>query len=34
MEISFINNFFNFYKKHKTKNDKFRNLFLQVAKIE
>ena len=32
-EISFINNFI-FYKKHKTKNDKFRNLFLQVAKIE
>jgi hypothetical protein len=32
-EINFINNFI-FYKKHKTKNDKFRNLFLKVAKIE
>ena len=27
-------NYYIFYKKHKTKNDKFRNLFLKVAKIE
>jgi len=32
-EISYINNYI-FYKKHKTKNDKFRNLFLKVAMIE
>jgi len=32
-EINFINNFV-FYKKHKTKNDNFRNLFLKVVKIE
>ena len=32
-KISYINNYI-FYKNHKTKNDKFRNLFLKVAMIE
>ena len=31
--INYIYNYI-FYKKHKTKNDKFRNLFLKVAKIQ
>ena len=32
-KISYINNYI-FYKNHKTKNDKFRNLFLKVSMIE
>ena len=32
-KISFIHNYI-FYKSHKTKNDKFKNLFLKVAKLD